>query len=268
MIEFAALLERLRFCPTDAHRRRVLTTASEQARALLSGRLKVRAVGVAVLRGLAAERVDPVLFALSRDFLGDFTETLALIWPGRPGNAPPPSLAEIIAAVAEAPRAELPRLLAGWLDDANPTTRVALLRLVSGKIRAVLEPPVAPAGTPGQITAMLIYAQSQRIGLERVYSFCVHGDDATLVPIARIAAGIPPAARAVLDGWVRDHSVAKFGPVREVAAGLVADIGFDAVTASPRHKSGIVLHGARLIRLRPELATADQLAAIRPPDAN
>lgn len=268
MIAFAALLDRLRFCPTDAHRERVLATASDQARALLSGRLKLRSVGVAVLRSLAAERVDPVLFALSQEFLGDFTETLALIWPRRSGNAAPPSLAEIIVALDVAPRAELLGLLTRWLDAADPATRRGLLRLVSGKIRARAEVAAAPAGTAGQITAMLVYAQSQRIGLEIAYSFGVRSEDATLVPIARIAAGISAADRAVLDAWVRDHGTAKFGPVREVAAGLVADIGFDAVMASARHKSGILLHGARFVRLRPDLEKADRLTAIRPPDAD
>jgi hypothetical protein len=263
MIGLAALLDRLRCCPTDAHRQRLLAAAAYPARALLLGEIKVRPMPAAVLRDLAA-RIDPVLFALSQDFLGDFTETLALIWPARRGNVAPPSLAEIIAGLDSAPRAGLADLLAGWLDAAEPGTRFALLRLVSGKVRPVPAVAAPVVGVGGQVTAMLLYAQAQRIGLERVYSFGVW-NGAALVPIARIAAGIAPGDQAVLEAWVRDHVVAKFGPVREVAAGLVAELAYDAVAASARHKSGIALHGVRLVRLRPDLATADRLDVLALP---
>jgi hypothetical protein len=258
MIGLAALLDRLRCCPTDAHRQRLLAAAAHPARALLLGEIKVRPIPAAVLRDLAAARTDPVLFALSQEFLGDFTETLALIWPARRSNAAPPSLTEIIAALDNTPRAGLGDLLGGWLDAAEPGTRYALLRLVSGKVRPVPAVAAPVVGVGGQVTAMLLYAQAQRIGLERVYSFGVW-NGAALVPIARIAAGIAPGDQAVLEAWVRDHVVAKFGPVREVAAGLVAELAFDAVAASARHKSGIALHGVRLVRLRPDLATTDRL---------
>ena len=264
MIGFAALLDGLRFCPTEAHRQRLLMAATDPARALLLGEIKVRPMPAAVLRDLAA-RVDPVLFALSQEFLGDFTETLALIWPARRGNLAPPSLAEIIAELDSAPRAVLADMLAGWLDAAEPGTRFALLRLVSGKIRPVPAMLAPVAGVAGQVAAMLLYAQSQRIGLEVVYSFGVW-QGAALVPIARIAAGIAPGDRAVLDAWVRDQQVAKFGPVREVAAGLVAELAYDAVKVSARTKAGIALHGVRLVRLRPDLATADGLDVLRPSD--
>ena len=33
------------------------------------------------LRALVAERTDPVLFGLSYDYVGDLSETVALIWP-------------------------------------------------------------------------------------------------------------------------------------------------------------------------------------------
>ena len=34
---------------------------------------------------VVASRVDPVLFALSYDYVGDLAETISLVWPHRPG---------------------------------------------------------------------------------------------------------------------------------------------------------------------------------------
>ena len=43
--------------------------------------LALDSVKPAMLRALVTERVDPQLFALSYDFVGDLAETIALIWP-------------------------------------------------------------------------------------------------------------------------------------------------------------------------------------------
>ena len=55
------------------------------ALAALTGDLDLRHAKPALIRALVAERVDPVLFALSYDYVGDLAETVALIWPERPG---------------------------------------------------------------------------------------------------------------------------------------------------------------------------------------
>ena len=51
------------------------------ALAALTGGLDIPGVKSAAVRALAETRVDPVLFRLSRDFVGDTAETVALIWP-------------------------------------------------------------------------------------------------------------------------------------------------------------------------------------------
>ena len=258
MIALAGWLERLRHCPS-VHRPRVLAQCQDATlRAVLRGETKPRSVGLAVLRDLAAERTDTVLFALSQDFLGDFVETLALIWPARPTNAPTPELGTVLAELAVAAKADIPHLLAGWLDASDAATRLALLRLVTGKLRPVAAPPATVAGTAGAVNAMLMYAQSVRVGLEREYSFGVWRDDATLVPVARIMV----AERDALEAWVQAQTVTKFGPVREVAPGLVAELAFTGVVASPRHKAGLALHAARVVRVLAG-AEAGRLADLR-----
>jgi len=241
MIALAGLLERLRYCPTAAHRQRVLAECGDATvRGVLAGTIKARKVGLPMLRALAAARVDPVLFAASQDFLGDFVETLALIWPARAGNAAAPALAEVLAEMAAAPAAEVPHLVAGWLDASDAATRLALLRLITGKLRPMTATAVSAGGSAGKITAMLMYAQSVRVGLERDYSFGVLDAAGSLVPVARVMV----AERDALEAWVRAHTVAKFGPVREVAPGLLVRLAFAGVMVSPRHKAGLALREA------------------------
>jgi DNA ligase 1 len=90
-----------------------------------------------LIRALIAERTDPVLFELSYDYVGDLSETVALMWPA-PATIPrhpPPTLAEVIAALATSGKAALPGQLARWLDALDETGRWALLKLVTGALR-------------------------------------------------------------------------------------------------------------------------------------
>jgi DNA ligase-1 len=53
-----------------------------------------------------------------------------------------------------------------------------------------------------------------------------------------------------LDKWVRDNTVRRFGPVREVTPGLVLEVAFDSVHRSGRHKSGVAMRFPRVARIR------------------
>ena len=48
------------------------------ALAALTGTLDIPAIKPAVVRGLAEERIDPVLLRMSRDYVGDMAETVSL----------------------------------------------------------------------------------------------------------------------------------------------------------------------------------------------
>ena len=62
--------------------------------------------------------------------------------------------------------------------------------------------------------------------------------------------GFTDAELVQLDRWIRNHTVHRFGPVREVERGLVLEIAFDAAQLSNRHKSGVALRFPRVSRLR------------------
>ncbi|MEN5084343.1 cisplatin damage response ATP-dependent DNA ligase [Bosea sp. TWI1241] len=105
------------------------------ALAAMTGGLVFRNAKAGLVRSLVAERVDPVLFSLSYDYVGDLSETVALMWPARHGANAVPSLPEVVEGLREAGRTELPGLVAAWLDALDETGRWALLKLITGSLR-------------------------------------------------------------------------------------------------------------------------------------
>jgi DNA ligase-1 len=146
MKRFANLVDRLAYEPGRTNKLRLVTSYLREtpdpdrgyALAALTGALSFRHAKPALIRDLIAARADPVLFGLSYDYVGDLSETVALMWPteasGR--NAPPPpTLTEVVDTLANLPKRELPAQLARWLDDLDETGRWALLKLVTGALR-------------------------------------------------------------------------------------------------------------------------------------
>src|ERR1700716_1561379 len=89
MNRFAALLDRLAYEPGRNAKLRLLSVnfcsvpAPERGYRLpaLTGALSFRHAKAGLIRTLIAERTDPVLFALSYDYVGDLSETGAVMWP-------------------------------------------------------------------------------------------------------------------------------------------------------------------------------------------
>jgi DNA ligase-1 len=108
--------------------------------AALTGTLDIPHVKPAAIRGLVEERIDPVLFYMSRDYVGDTAETIALLWPNRAGEPPEIDDATIsISAAIERLRAasklDAPLVLASMLDHLDASGRFALLKLALGALR-------------------------------------------------------------------------------------------------------------------------------------
>ena len=68
-----------------------------------------------------------------------------------------------------------------------------------------------------------------------------------------------------LDRWVRNHTVERFGPVREVEKSLVLEVAFDSIHSSSRHKSGLAMRFPRVSRIRIDkpAAEADRVEALK-----
>ncbi len=145
MIAFADLLERLVLTPGRLAKiallRRYFATEPDPDRgfalAALTGELAFQAAKPGLIRALAEDRTDPVLFAWSYDYVGDLADTVALMWPGKPARIgfAPPSMTEVIQALISTPKADLPGVVAGWLDASDASVRYALLKLITGALR-------------------------------------------------------------------------------------------------------------------------------------
>lgn len=144
MREFADLLDRLAYEPRRNGKITLLVRYFKQtsdpergiALAALTGGLSFTHAKPALIRALVQERTDPVLFGLSYDYVGDLSETVALIWPTQHGvNTPPPSLEQVVETLSTTGKAQLPAVLAGWLDTLDETGRWALLKLITGGLR-------------------------------------------------------------------------------------------------------------------------------------
>ncbi|WCT73838.1 cisplatin damage response ATP-dependent DNA ligase [Sphingomonas naphthae] len=110
------------------------------ALAAMTGALDLPAVKAAAIRGIAEERVDPVLLAMSRDYVGDLAETVSLLWPKPPGEPAELddgalSISAMVDRLATLGRSEAPRALAQMLDHLDASGRFALLKLATGALR-------------------------------------------------------------------------------------------------------------------------------------
>src|ERR1700739_1129933 len=92
MNRFAELLDRLAYEPGRNNKLRLITAYFKEvgdpdrgyALAALTGALSFKHAKPGLIRDLIAERTDPVLFGLSYDYVGDLSETVALMWPNPP----------------------------------------------------------------------------------------------------------------------------------------------------------------------------------------
>ncbi|MET0138005.1 MAG: cisplatin damage response ATP-dependent DNA ligase [Sphingobium sp.] len=106
------------------------------ALAALTDALDLPAVKSATIRAMAEQRVDPVLVAMSRSYVGDTAETVALIWETTgAGPGEDIALSDVVATLGALSRAEAPSVLAAMLDRIEPESRYALLKLATGGMR-------------------------------------------------------------------------------------------------------------------------------------
>jgi DNA ligase-1 len=115
---------------------------------------------------------------------------------------------------------------------------------------------------------VVMYAQrgnGRRSSFYSDFTFGCWTDDGELLPVGKAYSGITDEELKWVDRWVRNHTVQRFGPVREVEKTLVFEVAFDSIHSSGRHKSGVAMRFPRIARIRTDkpAAEADRVDTLR-----
>jgi ATP-dependent DNA ligase len=100
---------------------------------------------------------------------------------------------------------------------------------------------------------VLMYAQrgsGKRSSYYSDYTFGCWTETQELLPVGKAYFGFTDEELKWLDRYVRNHTVNRFGPVREVERSLVLEVAFDSIHRSTRHKSGLAMRFPRISRIR------------------
>jgi hypothetical protein len=256
---------------------------------LLSNPPTLRRVKLSTLREHLRQNVSENLFDLSRAFVGDVTEAIALLWPHEARANRPPLLTEVSNQLVHTSAREFARLLLHWLSACDSHGRYIIIRLATGTFKNPVTAEVlrtcfdawgletrsrAPAitaasnqadffaakhhPTPGILDTVLMYVEKGRRRSDPVYCTLGIWDDALLVPIGRAPAG--ELSQVILD-YAKAHTTKRFGPAAEVerseATALIISVTFDDVQQSARRKAGWSLVNPRILSASRDVSLQD-----------
>ncbi len=263
MNRFAALLDQLAYEPRRNAKIALMVQYFRQtpdpergyALAAMTGSLVFAQAKAGLIRQLITERTDPVLFALSYDYVGDLSETVALLWPTDTNaqSVDAPLLSSVIATLGSAHKSALPGHLACWLDALDETGRWALLKLITGGLRIGVSARLAK-------TAVAALGSVLPDDIEQVW----HGLSVPYIPLfawvegkgARPLSDDPAPYRPVMLAHALEES--DFGKL--AAKDFVAEWKWDGIRVQA--SSGIDREGRRVVRLYSR--TGEDLSAAFP----
>ena len=115
---------------------------------------------------------------------------------------------------------------------------------------------------------VMMYAQrgnGRRASFYSDYTFGCWSDGGELLPVGKAYSGFTDEELKWLDKFVRDNTLNRFGPVREVEKSLVLEVAFDSIHSSKRHKSGLAMRFPRISRIRRDKPAeeADRIATLQ-----
>ena len=121
---------------------------------------------------------------------------------------------------------------------------------------------------PLNADCVMMYAQrgnGRRASFFSDYTFGCWNEEGELLPVGKAYSGFTDEELKWLDKFVRQNTVDRFGPVREVKKELVLEVAFDSIHESKRHKSGLAMRFPRIHRIRKDKPAdeADKIATLR-----
>lgn len=149
MHDFAELVDKLYFLNSNNAKsellRQYLASTPDPDRgwaiAAIAGTLSFEFFKRRLIKEIISARVDPVLFDLSYDYVGEMSETVAHLWSTTLDSNKPestkalPSLAEVVTTFQSLPKNRVSNYLIELLDAMTPTQRWALLKLGTKGLR-------------------------------------------------------------------------------------------------------------------------------------
>lgn len=144
MDAFSDLLEQLYFTGSTNTKAAILkhyiaTTPDPDrgwAIAAIAGTLRFDFFKRNTVKKLILERVDDALFAMSYDYVGEMSETVAHLWPDTDNSdAPLPSLGEVVDTFNNAKRNDVSKYLQYYLNAMTASQRWALIKLGTRGLR-------------------------------------------------------------------------------------------------------------------------------------
>lgn len=146
MERFAQLLDRLYYTSSNLAKSALLLQYLRDTQdpdrgwaiAAISGTLSFDLFKRNLIKQLTAQRVDPYLFELSRDYVGEMSETVAHLWPVSPDAVRLnrlPDLSELVENFSQMTKAQTQAYLVTLLDNMDAPQRWALLKLGTRGLR-------------------------------------------------------------------------------------------------------------------------------------
>ncbi|MBT1451200.1 hypothetical protein KJ365_09945 [Glaciecola sp. XM2] len=147
MEAFAALVDKLYFTSSNLAKsaliKAYLANTPDPDRgwaiAAIAGTLSFDFFKRKLIKDLITERVDPVLFDLSYDYVGEMSETVSHLWRAQTDDPAPidilPSLSEVVTQFAKGTKAQNKQYLITLLNSMNAPQRWALLKLGTRGLR-------------------------------------------------------------------------------------------------------------------------------------
>ncbi len=178
MKDFAELLDRLVYTPSRNGKLRLMTdyfTATPDpdrgwALAALTDGLPFSFPIRRIIVDLMQRRFDEELFRLSRDYVGDTAETVALLWPDPREAVDSPRLSAIVETLTLIDRDALAPQLERWLDGLDAAGRFALLKLLTGAPRVGVSARLVKTAIAGMGAAAVEDIEEVWHGLTPPYS--------------------------------------------------------------------------------------------------
>lgn len=143
MKQFAELLNKLYFTYGHLDKMKLInhffSTVPDPERglalAILADEFSFPTIKRTLIKALIQKKTDPVLLDLSYHYVGDLSETIALLWPDSVNKQPLPLLSDFILTVKNLTDDKLADYLENLLDNCSQSERWALLKLTMGGTR-------------------------------------------------------------------------------------------------------------------------------------